>query len=64
VTPQVSIICPPHSSIPDTEDLVANPNVGFYCHSWGTVLKELRKCVLLCANCHAEAHADIHSLNK
>src|SRR3989344_3279114 len=24
------------------------------CYSWETILKEARKCVLLCKNCHAE----------
>jgi len=27
--------------------------------SWGKIKKELSKCVLLCANCHAEEHASI-----
>ena len=27
--------------------------------SWKHIVKELRKCVLLCANCHAEVHAGI-----
>lgn len=26
------------------------------CRSWIKVLSELKKCVLLCANCHAEVH--------
>ena len=28
-----------------------------YTRSWKRVLEELRKCELLCANCHREAHA-------
>ena len=26
------------------------------CLSWNRLVKELRKCVLLCANCHMEVH--------
>lgn len=26
--------------------------------SWNSIVEELRKCVLLCANCHREVHAD------
>lgn len=28
------------------------------CGSWETVIKELRKCILLCSNCHREIHND------
>jgi len=30
---------------------------------WEKVRKELKKCVMLCANCHAEVHAGILDLN-
>ena len=30
--------------------------------SWEKVKQELRKCVLICANCHAEIHAGITQL--
>ena len=30
-----------------------------YTRSWKRVLEELRKCELLCANCHREAHAKL-----
>lgn len=32
------------------------------CKSWDTIVVELRKCVLLCQNCHSELHADFVSL--
>lgn len=28
--------------------------------SWESIEPELRKCVLLCRNCHAETHAGLH----
>lgn len=27
------------------------------CYSWETILREARKCILLCKNCHAEVEA-------
>ena len=30
-----------------------------YTRSWSQILKELKKCVLLCANCHREMHAGL-----
>jgi 5-methylcytosine-specific restriction endonuclease McrA len=30
-----------------------------YARSWKRVEKELEKCVLLCANCHRETHAEV-----
>lgn len=30
--------------------------------SWGTIVSELRKCVLLCPNCHSEIHANRRKL--
>jgi hypothetical protein len=30
---------------------------------WCKIETELKKCILLCANCHAEVHAGIHNVN-
>lgn len=32
--------------------------------NWGTITKELRKCILLCSNCHKEIHEGISFLPK
>lgn len=29
-----------------------------YTHSWETYLEEVNKCLLVCANCHAEIHSE------
>lgn len=33
-----------------------------YTRSWAKVKAELEKCILVCANCHAEIHAGLHDL--
>jgi len=33
-----------------------------YTRSWEAVERELRKCVLICANCHREVHAGLTQL--
>jgi hypothetical protein len=32
--------------------------------SWASIVAELAKCVLLCANCHREVHAGVRKLDK
>lgn len=32
--------------------------------SWPSIVEELRKCVLVCSNCHAEIHAGIKKVSK
>lgn len=33
-------------------------------NSWNTIVEELRKCVLVCSNCHAEIHAGEKKIPK
>jgi len=35
-----------------------------YTRSWEKVKKELDKCIMVCANCHAEIHAGLHENYK
>lgn len=35
--------------------------ISKYSKSWETIVTELDKCILLCANCHAEEHEKIYS---
>lgn len=37
-------------------------NISSSTVSWETIRKELDKCILLCANCHAEVHDGVRSL--
>jgi hypothetical protein len=32
--------------------------------SWDSITKELDKCDLVCRNCHAEIHGEIHAANN
>jgi len=33
-----------------------------HCRSWERVKEEIKKCVLLCANCHREVHVELNKL--
>ena len=47
-----------HTYAPKEKDF----EIGFIKdHSWNKVLKELKKCDLLCFNCHMELHEKINS---
>ena len=34
-----------------------------YTRSWNRVMEELDKCIIVCANCHRELHANVSSFN-
>jgi predicted HNH restriction endonuclease len=44
-----------HHTDPSEKDFVISSRM-----SWEVIVKELRKCVLLCSNCHREVHAGMH----
>ncbi len=35
-----------------------------YTRSWKRVQEELDKCIMICANCHREVHAELAALNR
>jgi len=34
------------------------------CTAWAKIIQELRKCILICSNCHKEIHAKVRDLPK
>jgi hypothetical protein len=44
-----------HHTDPREKDFVISSRM-----SWVVIVKELQKCVLLCATCHREVHAGMH----
>lgn len=44
-----------HHLVPSTKDFQISGNWGL---SWDKVKSELDKCILVCANCHAEIHME------
>lgn len=49
-----------HHIDPSTKD--RDSRLGKNIKSWARIVDELKKCVLLCGNCHAEIHAGIRIL--
>ena len=49
-----------HHRDPDKKDFAISAKG--YTRSWEKVLNELRKCILICANCHREVHARLTQL--
>lgn len=47
-----------HHTDPATKDF----RLSYGTFAWKTLLRELEKCVLICANCHAEVHAGVTKL--
>ena len=35
-----------------------------HCRSWERVSEEIKKCILLCANCHREVHVELKKLKN
>lgn len=50
-----------HHLIPEEKDFSLSSNTN---RSWEAVRKEIKKCVLVCANCHREIHANIIDNNS
>ncbi len=46
-----------HHLDPNQKDFGISANG--YTRSWDTVKKELNKCIMVCANCHREIHANL-----
>jgi len=40
------------------DDKDYNPSRIFYSYGWEVYQREIKKCILLCANCHRELHED------
>jgi hypothetical protein len=52
-----------HHVNPDEKSFILGGLRGFS-RKWETIVKEIRKCVLLCLNCHGEVHANLTVLPK
>lgn len=47
-----------HHINPEEKDFTISQ--GLYCNSWSKLITELKKGILLCANCHRKVHANIN----
>lgn len=50
-----------HHINPEEKSVEFNKNAN---RSWATTREEIKKCILLCANCHREVHAGLIPLNE
>jgi len=51
-----------HHMDPSKKDF--NVSSKGHCRSWERVSEEIKKCILLCANCHREIHVELKKLNN
>ena len=50
-----------HHINPEEKDFTISS--GYFCNSWEKLIDELKKGVLLCANCHRRVHSNIENYN-
>ena len=48
----------------DKDKKIFGISVQHFYYSWKKILKEIKKCILLCSNCHKELHYKLRNKNK